>query len=796
MTRLCFRALATVTIGLAWATFPFIAVRAADATPRPRAALVIGNADYVSLNAVTSAANDEHDMCEALSALGYSTSCFTDVKDAKEFKARIQDFMAGLKPKSEVVFYYAGHAIQVKGENYLVPAAAKPRGEADVPKETISLAYIMTQLLQGKHYLNVVILDTCRGIPWRDGARGMSEGLAPITTIPHGTMVMYATAPNGYAEQGAGRNGVFTANLLANINSPGLTADELFKKVSDGVQSDSSEGAASVQTPALYTNFTGEFCFGGCIDKVARDELERIEKENEQQLEEARKQKAELETRKREAQEKLVDAAISANCDKSVLNDTGRCFAATPQTTLKAVATAFIQRGFILSHGGLAASHGSADSWWTQTVAGTAGENQLEAVRTSDDPTDTNVSEIVKVSATLRNVASIGRCVVTLSATRRTVLHDEYHTWGTIALVPVATSKQYRDVVKNDVDVIDSSFYQDLLTAIERNTRGINAAATPNPTEANAPNAGDSLFNHEHRYDAPPVRVERALIEALVAQGFIVQSLNPELGTINLLRRTQDPKDKSYSVETVLIASVTAPENGVGAQVQVSADDLRVLHRDPLKGNTFRAMTGTYQYQVTFNYETVVVHDGAVTDAGFYRGLFATIDANLQGNAAPSKHSQRVTAPADQALRAAGEALTQHGYYVSSTEERLGLLVLFKRAATPLKTNDGWTSTSVSATLYLRPGTGNDSAFFAAASSQEAMFRAPPIVKYSILFGRSQKIDAKRDCRTKKCSLAELEAKFVEPGESALSRESVTREGDADAAAYNEILSIASQSVR
>jgi hypothetical protein len=327
MTRLCFRALATATIALAWATFPFVAVCAADATARPRAALVIGNADYVSLNAVTSAANDEHDLCEALSALGYSTSCFTDVNDAKEFKARIQDFMAALKPKSEVLFYYAGHAIQVKGENYLVPAAANPRSEADVPKETISLAYIMTQLLQGKHYLNIVILDACRGTPWRDSARRMSAGLAPIATIPRGTMVMYATAPNGYAEQGAGRNGVFTRNLLANINSPGLTADELFKRVSDGVQSDSGYAAATVQTPALYTNFTGEFCFGGCIDKVARAELERIEKENEQQLEEARKQKAELEARKREAQEKLVAAAIAANCDKSVLNDTGRCFA-------------------------------------------------------------------------------------------------------------------------------------------------------------------------------------------------------------------------------------------------------------------------------------------------------------------------------------------------------------------------------------------------------------------------------------------------------------------------------------
>lgn len=288
MIRFRFRVLAIASTTLAWAAL-IAPLCAADVPgPRPRAALVIGNADYATLNSVPGAANDEHDMCEALSGLGYDASCFADVKDAREFKARIQDFTSALKPKSEVVFYYAGHAVQLKGENYLLPATAQLRTEADVPKEAISLAYIMTQLLQGKHYLNIVMLDACRGTPWANSVHRISAGLAPITTIPRGTMVMYATAPTDYAEPGTARNGVFTKHLLANITSPGLTADELFKKVSEGVQSDPGDTAASVQSPALYTNFTGEFCFGGCIDKVARAELERIEKENEEQLEEAR----------------------------------------------------------------------------------------------------------------------------------------------------------------------------------------------------------------------------------------------------------------------------------------------------------------------------------------------------------------------------------------------------------------------------------------------------------------------------------------------------------------------------
>ncbi|HEX4376506.1 MAG TPA: caspase family protein, partial [Steroidobacteraceae bacterium] len=692
---------------------------AADANPHPRAALVIGNADYVTLNPVSSAANDEHDMCQALTELGYSASCFADVKDTREFKAHVQDFAAALKPKSEVVFYFAGHALQVRGENYLAPVGAAPRSATDVPREAVSLAYILAQLLQGKHYLSVVILDTCRGSAWPAAPHGMTAGLAPITAIPKGTVVMYGTAPPDYAAQIGDRNGTFTRHLLANITAPGLTADELFKKISEGVQSESETGdaPASVQSPALYTNFTGEFCFGGCIDKVARAELERIEKENEEQLDQVRKQKAALEARKRDAQSKLIDAAISATCDTSVLGDTGRCFAASRESALKAIATAFVQRGFIQrgftnarldaradSSGNIGsdASVGKVDSWWVSRVGGPhiddhLQETVLEAERSSDDPANRNVSQVLTIFARLRDVASINRRIVTFTATRRTVLHDEYHTWGTIGFVPVATSKQYNDVVKNDVDLTDPSFYQDLFATMERDLRAEHAASgatTPDVAgAAGAPGAenaapanaasGDSPFDHERRFDAPADLLERTLIEALVARGYIVESLDPELGTISLLRRTQGPGDKHNAVESVLMASVTTSETGVGSQLQLSADDLQVLHRDPAAHPGFRGMTGSYDMQPQYGYETVKLHDGAVTDDGFYRELFTAIDASLHGSLTPSKHSQRVIDHQEQTLRAVADALTQHGYYVSTSEDRLGLLVVFKRTAAP-----------------------------------------------------------------------------------------------------------------
>ena len=782
---------------------PAAFVSAADTSgAHPRAALVIGNADYTAMNPIPSVVNDEHDMCEALGAIGYATSCFLNVQDAREFKARIQDFTASLKPKSEVVVYYAGHAIQVKGENYLVPTAANPRTEAAVAKDTISLAYLMTQLLQGKHYLNFVILDACRGNPWSGNPRGLSAGLAPVTTIPRGTMVMYATAPSDYSEPSSGRNGQFTRNLLANIASPGLTADELFRKIGEGVQGDAAQTSASVETPSLYTNFTGEFCFGGCIDKIARAELERIQKENDEQLETARQRKAELEVRNREAQAKLAEAAISINCDRSALGDTGRCFAATPEVIVKAIASAFIQQGFTITDSGDAGG-GVIDSWWVRGGHDRASSNQLEAARTTDDSADRNTSETVKIAANVREVASIGRCVVSLGATRRAVLHDEYHTWSSITVIPVATSTRYRDVVKNDVSVTDSTFYQDLLAAIERNVRGANAAPDPAaPVVSTTPiDASHGLWGNAQAFDAPSEQVQRALVKALVSQSYIIRPPDPRLGTINALRVLVDSNDAHLSTRTRLTASVTTQERGGLSQVQIAAHAVRVLHREA-GGKLMSKLS--HNIDALHGYEATVVHDGAVTDAGSYREIFEAIGADVHQSAGQSKHTQRCSAPAKQVLDWANRSLTAHGYDVSSVDERLRILGISRRSGAALKSRDGWTANYLNATVFVEDGAASDSVAYIAASSQQAIFEASKWTYDCVTnrctmdlqeerFPATREPAGKRDCLAKQCSFEEMQARFVRQGASAGALETVTGEGDADAAIYGEILSIIGQ---
>jgi hypothetical protein len=455
-----------LTVLLGWIAAHAGGTMAADASAaRLRAALVIGNAHYSTVNPLRNTLNDAHDICDALSELGYSASCFTDVRDSREFRARIQDFAAALKPRSEVLFYYAGHAIQMKGESYLVPVNAKLRAPADVATETVSLNFVLTQLLRAKHYVNIMILDACRNNPWSGNRQGMTTGLAPISAIPRSTMIMYGTASNDVSDDGEGRNGTLTKNLLANLKSPGLTADEFFKRVSEGVQADSAAAIGHTQTPALYTNFAGEFCFAGCIDKVARAELERIRKAHEDQLALARKETAELEASNQAVQAKLTASTTSLSCDPNEDPAGGQCFVADPDRLARAIQATFKQRGL--------------------SVRGRV--LRFEGVRSADDPKDKNLTDVLTITATIKDEVSNSHSQVVITARQQTLLHDEHHHWTAADLIiPIATSTEYKEVVKQDVEVKDPAFFRELYAAIERNLRSDAAldAVSPPPAAA------------------------------------------------------------------------------------------------------------------------------------------------------------------------------------------------------------------------------------------------------------------------------------------------------------------------
>ncbi|MBK8150061.1 MAG: caspase family protein [Acidobacteria bacterium] len=170
--------------------------------------------------------NDATDMAAALSALGFEV--ISGVNQSKrQMETLIRDFGTKLSAAGGTgLFYYAGHGIQVGGENYLVPVEADIPEEDEVSYSAVPVSLVLTKMSSAKNDLNIVILDACRNNPFARSWRSFrdssnSDGLAKISP-PTGTLVLYATEPGKVASDGAARNGLFTEALLKQINRPNL----------------------------------------------------------------------------------------------------------------------------------------------------------------------------------------------------------------------------------------------------------------------------------------------------------------------------------------------------------------------------------------------------------------------------------------------------------------------------------------------------------------------------------------------------------------------------------------------
>lgn len=256
---------------------------AAPAEPR-RVALVVGNARYTGVPVLVNTLNDAEDMCKALRELKFDVLCVRDLKTRRDFKRAVQDFTAKLGSGAAGLFYYAGHGLQIDGENYLVPTDARIDKKEDVEDETVSLRYVMAALDEARADFSFIILDACRNSPFTRGfTRAVNRGLAAVSDTPTGSLVLYSTAANDTASDGPSgqRNSPFTKHLLANMKQPGLTVESMIKKVSAGVQADTQSTGGKRQVPFSYGSFTGEFCFAGCASPTEQAETARLRKERE-----------------------------------------------------------------------------------------------------------------------------------------------------------------------------------------------------------------------------------------------------------------------------------------------------------------------------------------------------------------------------------------------------------------------------------------------------------------------------------------------------------------------------------
>ena len=222
-----------------------------------RVALVIGNSTYAQAPLV-SPVKDARAMTANLQELGFHVINLENAS-AAQMTVALREFGDTLRTVGGVgLFYYAGHGVQLEGENYLVPINTDVQRLHEIKYQSLNLNQVLDELGEAQNRLNIVILDACRNNPFTRNTRSFQNGLAPInhTNTPSGTFIAFATGPGQVAIDGDD-NGLFTKHLLTNMTIPGLPIEQVFKRVRTGVMAET----AGDQVPWENSSLTGDFYF-------------------------------------------------------------------------------------------------------------------------------------------------------------------------------------------------------------------------------------------------------------------------------------------------------------------------------------------------------------------------------------------------------------------------------------------------------------------------------------------------------------------------------------------------------
>jgi hypothetical protein len=237
-----------------------IAIFFSKSLTEKRIALVIGNSIYKDKPTLKNPENDANLMAGELEKLDFRIIKRTNA-DKKEMTEAIMEFNQKLDSFNVALFYYAGHGIQVDGVNYLVPTDAKLESKINCEFEAISLNNVVNQLKRYPDNTNIVILDACRNDPFREWARGSSDGFKFLPSVS-GTLIGYATAEGAKADDGNGANGLYTEELVKQMQvfQP---IESVFKKTMVAVEKRTN----FKQSPQVTLGLRGDFYFAKPVNK-------------------------------------------------------------------------------------------------------------------------------------------------------------------------------------------------------------------------------------------------------------------------------------------------------------------------------------------------------------------------------------------------------------------------------------------------------------------------------------------------------------------------------------------------
>jgi len=233
-----------------------------SASAESRLALVIGQSAYRSVPALPNPANDARAVTQLLTDSGFEVSTAADLSQG-QMREAVSDFAGKVAAKGAdtvALVFYAGHGLQIDGENFLVPIDIDPKREADIPIQAVRLNDILNTLTSVPSKMRILMLDACRNNPFPD-LKTAGSGLALVDAKigAPGTFLSFSTSPGAVAEDGSGSNSPYTNALLAAGKEQNIPIEETFKRVRLAVNK-VTEGR---QTPWDSSSLTEDFRFSG-----------------------------------------------------------------------------------------------------------------------------------------------------------------------------------------------------------------------------------------------------------------------------------------------------------------------------------------------------------------------------------------------------------------------------------------------------------------------------------------------------------------------------------------------------
>lgn len=219
-----------------------------------RTALVIGNADYQN-GRLRNPLNDAKSVAEKLNQLGFKV-LLRENQSREGMHQSILEFSNLLKDGGVGLFYYAGHGMQIKGRNFLIPIDADIQHEEDIEFRGIDAGMVLSRMEAAHSRVNLVVLDACRNNPYARGSRSGLNGLAQMEA-PKGTLIAFSTAPGSLAKDGGANNSVYTKHLVQKLDMPAMPVEQVFKEVRIAVTHETGDK----QIPWESSSLMGDFYF-------------------------------------------------------------------------------------------------------------------------------------------------------------------------------------------------------------------------------------------------------------------------------------------------------------------------------------------------------------------------------------------------------------------------------------------------------------------------------------------------------------------------------------------------------